>query len=149
MRKGWRIHRVWSTDWFKNREAEIRRLWEAVEAARTASNVAPGSKLPTFEKPDQPKQESVSTPKNPEPAKTGQIRSVQKEITSEVWRRLGNWLLSTGHLSLKERGLPPLIADGILNDGDDIRQGREIMRRAMALGFEVSENEEVDLRKSS
>jgi len=138
VRKGWRIHRVWSTDWFKNREAEVRRLWEAVEAARTAGTAAPESELPTFEIPEQPKQESVSAPENPEPAKTGRIRSVPREITAEVWRRLGKWLLSTGHLSLKERGLPPLIADGILNDGDDIRQGREIMRRAMALGFDVS-----------
>ncbi len=31
--KGWRIHRIWSTDWFKNRDAEVSRLINAVEAA--------------------------------------------------------------------------------------------------------------------
>jgi len=28
--KGWKIHRIWSTDWFKNREAEIGRLLETL-----------------------------------------------------------------------------------------------------------------------
>jgi very-short-patch-repair endonuclease len=31
---GWRIHRVWSTDWFRNQDSEIARLVEAVEKAR-------------------------------------------------------------------------------------------------------------------
>lgn len=31
-RQGWRIHRIWSTDWFKNREAEIDRLLKRVQA---------------------------------------------------------------------------------------------------------------------
>ncbi|WP_255573824.1 DUF3320 domain-containing protein [Erythrobacter sp. SCSIO 43205] len=34
---GWRFHRIWSTDWFYNREAEIRRLQTALEVARDAS----------------------------------------------------------------------------------------------------------------
>lgn len=32
--KGWRIHRIWSTDWFKNRETEIRRLLGAIDEAK-------------------------------------------------------------------------------------------------------------------
>lgn len=31
--KGWRIHRIWSTDWFKNRDLEVKRLLEAIEKA--------------------------------------------------------------------------------------------------------------------
>lgn len=31
--KRWRIHRIWSTDWFGNRDSEIRRLLNAVEDA--------------------------------------------------------------------------------------------------------------------
>jgi len=31
--KGWRIHRIWSTDWFRNRDAEIRRLLDVVSEA--------------------------------------------------------------------------------------------------------------------
>ena len=32
--KGWRFHRIWSTDWFYNRDVELRKLLEAVEDAR-------------------------------------------------------------------------------------------------------------------
>ena len=32
-RKGWRMHRVWSTDWFSKRDAEVDRLLAAVESA--------------------------------------------------------------------------------------------------------------------
>jgi len=28
--KGWTIHRIWSTDWFKNRDSEIQRLLKVV-----------------------------------------------------------------------------------------------------------------------
>lgn len=34
---GWRFHRIWSTDWFHRREAEIARLSRALEAARDAA----------------------------------------------------------------------------------------------------------------
>lgn len=34
---GWRFHRIWSTDWFYNRSAEIKRLSEALQKAKTAS----------------------------------------------------------------------------------------------------------------
>ncbi len=32
--KGWRFHRIWSTDWFYNRDAELERLLAAIERAR-------------------------------------------------------------------------------------------------------------------
>ncbi len=31
---GWRIHRIWSADWYKRRDRELRRLLEALEKAR-------------------------------------------------------------------------------------------------------------------
>ncbi len=33
---GWRIHRIWSTDWFRNPGAELRKVVQAIELARTA-----------------------------------------------------------------------------------------------------------------
>ena len=33
-RSGWRLYRIWSTDWFKHPEREAKRLLEAVEVAR-------------------------------------------------------------------------------------------------------------------
>ena len=32
--KGWRLHRIWSTDWFYNRNTEMAKLMEAIERAR-------------------------------------------------------------------------------------------------------------------
>ena len=43
---GWRFHRIWSTDWFNNREAEIRRTVAAYREA-LAADVQP--KLPVHE----------------------------------------------------------------------------------------------------
>lgn len=34
--KGWTFHRIWSTDWFYNRDVELQKLLEAIERARTA-----------------------------------------------------------------------------------------------------------------
>jgi len=32
--KGWKIHRIWSIDWFKHREAEIIRLLKTLSEAK-------------------------------------------------------------------------------------------------------------------
>lgn len=37
---GWRFHRIWSTDWFYNRKAEMERLKMALDAARQAAEYA-------------------------------------------------------------------------------------------------------------
>jgi very-short-patch-repair endonuclease len=34
---GWKIHRIWSTDWFHNPAREIERVEAAIQAARTVS----------------------------------------------------------------------------------------------------------------
>lgn len=39
--KGWTFHRIWSTDWFYNRDVELRKLLEAVEQARTVRDPMP------------------------------------------------------------------------------------------------------------
>ena len=52
---GWRIHRIWSTDWFSHRDREIGRVLESVTQARAS-------------KPSHPTGASPSTPKGPAPA---------------------------------------------------------------------------------
>jgi very-short-patch-repair endonuclease len=34
--KGWRLHRIWSTDWFNRPDAELRKLLAAIDAAKAA-----------------------------------------------------------------------------------------------------------------
>ena len=36
---GWKLHRIWSTDWFRNEERELRRVVEAIEEAKAAQPV--------------------------------------------------------------------------------------------------------------
>lgn len=39
---GWRFHRIWSTDWFRDREAEIERFRKAFDAAVVAADAGEG-----------------------------------------------------------------------------------------------------------
>jgi very-short-patch-repair endonuclease len=44
-RLGWRFHRIWSTDWFRNREAEVAKAvaaWEAASALADKRHAGPG-----------------------------------------------------------------------------------------------------------
>jgi very-short-patch-repair endonuclease len=47
--RGWKIHRIWSTDWFNNREAEIKRVLQKVEQCVRESGGAIQSLWPTPE----------------------------------------------------------------------------------------------------
>ncbi len=38
-KKGWHIHRIWSTDWFKNREKEIDKLIKTLKKAESSEKV--------------------------------------------------------------------------------------------------------------
>ena len=40
---GWRIHRIWSTDWFRNPDRELRKAAEAIEAAKAHIAFLPDS----------------------------------------------------------------------------------------------------------
>src|SRR5215203_4290548 len=46
-RLGWRIHRIWSTDWFRNPERELRRLVEAIEEAKIYAPNGKGAQTST------------------------------------------------------------------------------------------------------
>ena len=35
---GWTFHRIWSTDWFRNRQQEVNRVVEAIKAAKAAAD---------------------------------------------------------------------------------------------------------------
>lgn len=49
-RRGWRIHRIWSTDWWLHRDRELRRTFEAIEQAIAGR----GSPRPSEPPPTQP-----------------------------------------------------------------------------------------------
>jgi len=40
---GWQLHRIWSTDWFRNPERELKKVIEAIHAARARSGTPPAA----------------------------------------------------------------------------------------------------------
>ena len=48
---GWRIHRIWSTDWFRDPERELGRVEEAISAVRNAEVEGPPIPVPESAKP--------------------------------------------------------------------------------------------------
>ena len=73
---GWRIHRIWSTDWFRNPQQELDRVAVAVRAAKID-----GAKRST-PKPSPPKPlERASEPEPEIPAPTAPYSVVQLRIT--------------------------------------------------------------------
>lgn len=96
--KGWRFHRIWSTDWFENRDGEVERLLDAIERARKATPATGKTSPPPADPPV--KREPVATrdraPKGPAPgtpyrAASLQIRnpggvSVHEAVTSTLAR---------------------------------------------------------------
>ncbi|HEX2190445.1 MAG TPA: DUF3320 domain-containing protein, partial [Longimicrobiaceae bacterium] len=53
-RRGWTIHRLWSTDWFKDREGQVARLLELIEQSRREAREAAAR-----EQPGEPEEETV------------------------------------------------------------------------------------------
>lgn len=79
---GWRIHRIWSTDWFRNQERELKRLVAAIEEARVAAAAGDHAKH------EVPKKEAAviereSTDEPPESGKDGvlQYRKAEHSYT--------------------------------------------------------------------
>lgn len=66
---GWRFHRIWSTDWFRNSVQETQRVVDAIEVARKALNVGPDGAEASSQPPD-----VVA-----EPAKPRLVREAQKD----------------------------------------------------------------------
>ncbi|MDX2016059.1 MAG: DUF3320 domain-containing protein [Planctomycetota bacterium] len=58
---GWRLHRVWSTDWFQSPERALARIESAIAQALTAQTTPPASPPPPPSPPSSPSPPSTST----------------------------------------------------------------------------------------
>jgi len=65
---GWRLHRIWSTDWFRHPERELKRAAEAIEAAKTER--APAAAETRAELRTEPEREIVRDDAAEKPAST-------------------------------------------------------------------------------
>ena len=68
--RGWKIHRIWSTDWFKNPEGELRKVHEAAQAA--FRDPGPSATVPTVVS-EAPESEIL-------PGGTGDIERASEEL---------------------------------------------------------------------
>jgi very-short-patch-repair endonuclease len=80
---GWRLYRIWSTDWFKHPEREAKRLLEAVEAAR---HVAGGEAEPERDA-DEPSRDEAQEPAQAFRSTVGAPRYKRAKVTMGAqWR---------------------------------------------------------------
>ena len=95
---GWRIHRIWSTDWFKRQSHELRKAAEAIEAAKV--HVPPSSETsPENDLPDSNGGEEESETDSPitvQPA----VEPEENSVTEEY--KLAELFISTNGLDLHE-----------------------------------------------
>lgn len=102
-RIGWRFHRIWSTEWFRNREQEIQRTLEAWECAiADADKINLPIQLPASRsEPGSKPQNNIPHRKGPRPVQQG---LPIKEYPQESLVELINWIKSDGRL-LTDRDL--------------------------------------------
>ena len=61
---GWRFHRIWSTDWFRSPDAELRKVLKSIEAAKAAGP------------------EVASTPPSPPPRRIERVERIEREMSA-------------------------------------------------------------------
>jgi very-short-patch-repair endonuclease len=101
-RLGWRFHRIWSTDWFYNREDEIQRIVSAYhEAVRMADAIDRdgGSSLRQHTSPE-PKP-TLRRERGPRPAVTTRA-SIEEYSQTELYQ-IADWVTSDGLLRTDEQ----------------------------------------------
>jgi len=137
-RLGWRVLRIWSTDWFYGREQEIERVLGAFEeAVRRADVVDTGrgtvrSNLDGSPEQAPPPQTSVPRPRGARPSVPA--RESIDHYSDRDLRQLGEWVASDGLLRTDEEWIREIY--GLLpfeRLGPRIRQRLEATVRAIRL----------------
>ncbi|HKI86668.1 MAG TPA: DUF3320 domain-containing protein, partial [Thermoanaerobaculia bacterium] len=85
--RGWKIHRIWSTDWFRDPEREIQRVIDAIETSRSQAPLIPSTVRIEEEKP---------------PVRAGEARA---EIPEQ--RSLVPYVVATGPYAMSLRNSRP------------------------------------------
>lgn len=124
---GWRVHRIWSTDWFMRREEEVQRV---LEAFRRAVREADEWKSTSASEPNpavriEPKPSSIVTsPRHRGPKPSVLPGKSIDEYPAEDLRRLVGWVLSDGRLPTDDE-----IIDELTRELGFQRRGNRIVAR--------------------
>ena len=97
---GWTIHRIWSTDWFRNRERELKRIEGAIRTARLRSAKSGNGAGPPVEvRPEtEPLQRDSEQPRTPERrstpyvVSTPRIPALRMPLHEVSLSRLADWI---------------------------------------------------------
>jgi len=95
-RLGWRIHRIWSTDWFLNRDQEVKRAVEAIEQAKLA-----------IESEDSEQSERVRRALSPAPEaikRTDVAKHEESDLVSAQPYKKADFVIRLGNRQLHELG---------------------------------------------
>ena len=100
-RLGWRFHRIWSTEWFRNPELEAER---AVAAYRQALAADRGSQPPPVAAPTPPPAPPEPAPPPPQRGPRPNIRAGQKidDYSERQLIRIVEWIKSDGRLRTED-----------------------------------------------
>lgn len=104
---GWRFHRIWSTDWFRNRPAEVDRLVLAWKAAVAASDGAAPVTPPPPPVTATPEQVTPTGTRGPKP-RVGRYASID-DVPLQTLDAVVRWILSDGQLRTEDE----IVAEGI------------------------------------
>ncbi len=127
-RLGWRFHRIWSTDWFRNRESEIARAvaaWESACALATQAQAKPPPAAMTWS----PPVAGDSKPLVPVPTRQGMRpaihfgQSIEDYADGEI-TAIVTWVASDGLLRTKAE-----LLDDVITEMGYKRRGSRIAER--------------------
>lgn len=109
---GWNLHRIWGTDWYRNRRDAQRRLREAVEAACAVDPHAPAAKaaLSPVSEPVTAEVEIVPVEESDRSEWSMPYRAMRREELYELRRSLGH-RTGLGGIDLREPEALGLVAE--------------------------------------
>lgn len=121
---GWKFHRIWSTDWFMNRQDELDRAIAAYEEAVRAADRADSGESPAC-----PRPRSANAEREPAAPRRDRKPSIPKRNTIDAYSedellRLVRWISSDGLLRTDDQ-----IADEMIEALGFVRRGAKIMAR--------------------
>ena len=99
---GWRFHRIWSTDWFYNREDEIQRVVAAYSEAVRIADVADRDGGSVSREHKTPEQRPSSQPQRGPGPTVPPRASIDEYSTNELYE-IADWVMSDGLLRTDEQ----------------------------------------------
>jgi very-short-patch-repair endonuclease len=124
-RLGWKFHRIWSTEWFKNKPDEVDRAWRALQDAISTDEPAPALQDVTPAIPDGRPVAVVE----PEPPLRGERpyvppgRGIDNYSDWEI-SRVAQWIKSDGRLRSEDE-----LLSAVMDDLGFERHGSKIVER--------------------